>query len=101
MVEISPNSKGVYSKLLKFGLTVIAGGKRFAHSVFLGDSDKIFKELFGVEKMVSSSTAITRLLQKLINILNQITNAMQLELEIVKNWICNLKIVSSYSFINY
>ncbi len=67
VVEISPNSKGVYSKLLKFGLTVIAGGKRFAHSVFLGDSDKIFKELFGVEKMVSSSTAITRLFNKIMD----------------------------------
>ena len=67
VIETSPNSKGVYSKLLKFGLTVIAGGKRFAHSVFLGDSDKIFKELFGVEKMVSSSTAITRLFNKIMN----------------------------------
>ena len=67
VVETSPNSKGVYSKLLKFGLTVIAGGKRFAHSVFLGDSDKIFKELFGVKKMVSSSTAITRLFNKIMN----------------------------------
>lgn len=67
VVEISPNSKGVYSKLLKFGLTVIAGGKRFAHSVFLGDSDKIFKELFGVEKMVTSSTAITRLFNKIMD----------------------------------
>ncbi len=67
VAEISPNSKGVYSKLLKFGLTVIAGGKRFAHSVFLGDSDKIFKELFGVEKMVSSSTAITRLFNKVMD----------------------------------
>ena len=68
VTEISPNSKGVYSKLLKFGLTVIAGGKRFAHSVFLGDSDKIFKELFGVKKMVKSSTAITRLFNKVMNI---------------------------------
>jgi len=68
VVETSPNSKGVYSKLLKFGLTVIAGGKRFAHSVFLGDSDKIFQELFGVEKMVSSSSAITRLFNRVMNI---------------------------------
>ena len=67
VIEISPNSKGVYSKLLKFGLTVIAGGKRFAHSVFLGDSNKIFKELFGVKKMVSSSTAITRLFNKIMD----------------------------------
>jgi hypothetical protein len=68
VIELSPNSKGVYSKLLKFGLTVIAGGKRFAHSVFLGDSDKIFKELFGVEKVVKSSTAITRMFNKIMDI---------------------------------
>ena len=67
ITEVSPNSKGVYSKLLKFGLTVIAGGKRFAHSVFLGDSNKIFKELFGVEKMVKSSSAITRMFNKIMN----------------------------------
>jgi len=67
VTEISPNSKGVYSKLLKFGLTVIAGGRRFAHSVFLGNSDLIYKELFGVKKMVSSSTAITRLFNKIFN----------------------------------
>ena len=69
VTEISPNSKGVYSKVLKFGLTVLAGGSRFTHSIFLGDSDKIYKELFSVEKMVKSSTAITRLFNK-INSLN-------------------------------
>ncbi len=68
VIELSPNSKGVYSKLLKFGLTVIAGGKRFAHSVFLGDSDKIFKELFSVEKVAKSSTAITRMFNKVIDL---------------------------------
>lgn len=67
VIENSPNSKGVYSKLLKFGLTVIAGGKRFAHSVFLGDSDKIFTEIFGLEKMVRSSTAITRMFNKILD----------------------------------
>jgi len=64
-IEISPNSKGIYSKLLTFGLTVIAGGKRFAHSVFLGDSTKVYEELFAVEKMVKSSTAITRMFNKI------------------------------------
>lgn len=68
VIETSPNSKGVYSKILKFGLTVIAGGKRFAHSVFLGDSAKIFEELFGVAKVVKSSTAITRLFNKIMDV---------------------------------
>ncbi len=65
VTEISPNSKGVYSKVLKFGLTVLAGGSRFTHSIFLGDSDKIYKNIFAVEKMVKSSTAITRMFNKI------------------------------------
>ncbi len=67
VIETSPNSKGVYSKILKFGLTVMAGGRRFNHSVFLGDSDKIYEEIFGVKKMVKSSTSITRLFNKIEN----------------------------------
>jgi hypothetical protein len=67
ITENSPNSKGLYSKLLKFGLTVIAGGKRFSHSVFLGDSNKVYKEIFGVKKMVKSSTSITRMFNKITN----------------------------------
>jgi len=63
--ESSPNSKGIYSKILKFGLTVLAGGDRFSHSIYLGDSDEIYKTLFGVEKMVKSSTAITRMFNKI------------------------------------
>ena len=63
--EASPNSKGVYSKVLKYGLTVLAGGDRFAHSIYLGDSDEIYKSLFGVKKMVKSSTAITKLFNKI------------------------------------
>ena len=65
VVEISPNSKGVGSKLIKFGLTVLAGGSRFSHTIFLGDSNDIYKRLFGLEKMVKSSTAITRLFNKI------------------------------------
>ncbi len=67
ITEKSPNSKGIYSKLLKYGLTVLAGGKRFSHSVFLGDADKIYEQLFGVKKMVKSSTAITRMFNKIIS----------------------------------
>jgi hypothetical protein len=63
--EISRNSKGIYSKLLKYGLTVLAGGKRFTHSIFLGNSDKIYEEIFGVKKLVKSSTAITRMFNKI------------------------------------
>jgi hypothetical protein len=40
--EDSPNSMGVYSKILKLGLTVAAGGYRYTHSAFLGDSTEIY-----------------------------------------------------------
>ena len=63
--EVSPNSKGVYSKVLKFGLTVIVGGRYFAHSIFLGDSREVYMHLFNVPKMVLSSTAITRMFNKI------------------------------------
>ena len=31
VVESSPNGTGIYAKVLRFGLTVLAGGKRFSH----------------------------------------------------------------------
>lgn len=68
VTEVSPNSKGVFSKILKFGLTVLAGGKRFAHTLYIGDSLELYQELFNVEKMVKSSTAIIRLFEKIDNL---------------------------------
>ncbi len=59
--ELSNNSTGIYSKILKFGLTVLAGGDRFSHSIYLCDSIAIFQELFHVKKIVKSISAITRL----------------------------------------
>jgi hypothetical protein len=44
--EESPNSMGVYSKILKLGLTVAAGGYRYTHSAFLGDSTEIYEQAF-------------------------------------------------------
>jgi hypothetical protein len=41
--EVTPNSMGVYSKILKLGLTVAAGGNRFTHAAFLGDSTEIYE----------------------------------------------------------
>jgi hypothetical protein len=37
---------GVYSKILKLGLTVAAGGYRYTHSAFLGDSTEIYEQAF-------------------------------------------------------
>lgn len=58
--EISPNSTGVFSKILKLGLTVAAGGFRYTHAAFLGDSTEIYEQAFGVKKMPKSITAVTR-----------------------------------------
>ena len=65
VIETSPNSTGIYSKVLKFGLTVLAGGSKFTHSLFLGDSLEVYQTLFGVDKMVKSATALTRLFTKI------------------------------------
>ena len=58
--EISPNSTGVFAKILKLGLTTMAGGERFTHSVFLGDSNEIYEQTFGVKKIPKSITSVTR-----------------------------------------
>jgi ABC-type microcin C transport system permease subunit YejB len=34
--EISPNSVGIYSKLLAYILMIYAGGNRFSHLLYLG-----------------------------------------------------------------
>ncbi len=58
--EKSNNSKGVFSKILLLCLTALIGGFRFSHSLFLGDSQEIYKKLFNVEKIPKSISAITR-----------------------------------------
>jgi hypothetical protein len=62
--ELSPNSTGVFAKVLRFGLTVLAGGKRFSHSMFLGDSLEIYQLEFGVERLPKSISAVTRFFGK-------------------------------------
>jgi len=63
--EKSNNGKGIYSKLLTFALTVIAGGKRYAHTMYLGESREVYQKIFNVPKMVKSYSAITRLFDKI------------------------------------
>jgi len=59
-VEMSPNSTGVFAKVLKLGLTVAAGGYRYTHSAFLGDSTEIYEKSFGIKRIPKSITAVTR-----------------------------------------
>ncbi len=63
--ETSPNSTGPFAKILRFGLTVIAGGRRFSHTMFLGDSLEIYETEFGVERIPKSITAVTRFFRRI------------------------------------
>lgn len=60
VVETSPNGTGIYAKVLRLGLTVLAGGKRFSHGLFLAGSEPVQAALFGVKRLPSSSSALTR-----------------------------------------
>jgi len=63
-VESSPNATGVYTKIIRFGLTVLAGGKRFSHCMFLGDSLEVYETEFGLDRMPKSISAVTRFFAK-------------------------------------
>lgn len=63
--EISPNSTGVYSKVLRFGLTVLAGGRRFSHTMFLGDSLEIYEKVFSVKRLTKSISSVTRFFNRI------------------------------------
>lgn len=65
--ETSPNTTGVFAKVLRFGLTVLVGGKRFTHSCFLGDSLEIYEELFSIKRLPESITALTRFFERFEN----------------------------------
>lgn len=62
--EISPNSTGVFAKVIRFGLTIAAGGTRFSHSMFLGDSLNIYEAEFEIERIPKSISAVTRFFEK-------------------------------------
>ncbi len=62
--ETSPNSTGLFAKVIRFGLTVAAGGSRYSHSMFLGDSLEIYQAEFEVERIPKSITAVTRFFKK-------------------------------------
>jgi len=50
VVESRPNGTGIYAKVLRFGLTVLAGGKRFSHGLFLAGSEPVHAALLGVKR---------------------------------------------------
>lgn len=67
IVETSPNSKGIYGKVLALFLTILAGGRRFAHFIACGSGVEVNKAAFGVEWLPGSSSVITRFFNKVFD----------------------------------
>lgn len=64
--EESNNSCGIYPKILNYFLTILSGGNRFSHILYLGESRNIFKKLFDtIKRLPSSATSLTRLFNKI------------------------------------
>ena len=62
--ESSPNSKGIYSKVMAYTLVIYAGGNRFSHLLYLG-CQEILATLFSVGKLPIASTTMTRFFRKI------------------------------------
>ncbi len=62
--ESSPNSVGMYSKILAYTLVIYAGGNRFSHLLYLG-CQEVLSKLFAVGRLPLASTTLTRLFRKI------------------------------------
>jgi hypothetical protein len=62
--EVSPNSIGIYSKVLAYTLMLYAGGSRFTHLLYLG-CHEVLSTLFAVKRLPLASTTLTRLFGKI------------------------------------
>ena len=62
--ESSPNSVGIYSKLLAYILVIYAGGNRFSHLLYLG-CQEILSKLFGAGRLPLAATTLSRLFKKI------------------------------------
>lgn len=66
--EHSPNSLGIYEKVLSYILTVFSGGNRFDHLPYLGSTGDILEKIFGLKKRIpKAGTTLTRMFRKLKN----------------------------------
>jgi hypothetical protein len=61
---MSPNSIGIYSKILAYILLIYAGGSRFSHLLYIGYR-AVFTSLFAVIKLPLASTTLTRFFRKI------------------------------------
>ena len=62
--EKSNNSTGVYSKIISLFISVLNGGTKFSHINYMDNGIKIFERCFGVDRLVKSSSSITRYFNK-------------------------------------
>ena len=62
--EVSPNSIGIYGKVLAYSLMLYAGGSRFSHLLYLG-CQEVLTTLFAVKRLPLASTTLTRLFGKI------------------------------------
>jgi hypothetical protein len=61
--ECSPNSTGVYSKIVMYFSMVYAGAERFAHVGYLGNKT-VLAAMFGAKRIPDASTTLTRFFNK-------------------------------------
>lgn len=61
--EVSPNNKGIYSKMIAYFLIIYVGGSRFSHLLNPGCGE-ILAKLFGFNKLPLASMTLTRLFHK-------------------------------------
>ena len=64
IVETSPNTCGVYSKVLSHLLTVFAGGERFGHLGWWRHGVEVFEKALGVERFPKAASSLTRFWNK-------------------------------------
>jgi len=64
VTERSPNTVGIYSKLLAYILMIYAGGNRFSHLLYLG-CQTILSNLFGAVRLPLAPTTLSRLFRKM------------------------------------
>lgn len=62
--ESSPNGKGVWEKALGHMLTVLVGGRRFAHIGWWGHGKEVLQRAFGVAWLPQSTSVLTRFWNK-------------------------------------
>jgi len=64
VTESSPNSMGIYGKIVAYAAMVYAGAERFSHLLYLGNKE-VLATMFGVGRLPAAATTLTRLFAKI------------------------------------